>query len=281
MTDARGYNIDDHCMRGKRLPDRVSWLRWPNQGRPLEPDWKYWRQQIRLAFLHPRTTRLLAPLGRWTNRSHQRWTWSYDSITDRLYKQDGNVYKIYKRDQNMRTPTRSHTIWYIQDSVAQSLPPHHLRFASIIRSTTRQVLFSGASLPIPTHFPSFVEVQSPTTNIEKYYTFRLFFDGDDDMALSQKLQLDNGLLVGDGSYERRADIGASSFILEMPDRSSRVTNSIIVPSNPPSLSQKHNDSYRAELFSIFLGLITIYDIEQRYNTTFLPITVAVDNDSAL
>ena len=42
-----------------------------------------------------------------------------------------------------------------------------------------------------------------------------------------------------------------------------------------------NDPYRCELMAVLLALIMVYDLEQTYTTTFLGVTIAVDNDKAL
>ena len=88
-------------------------------------------------------------------------------------------------------------------------------------------------------------------------------------------------LVADGSYERKDDSGAAAFILETEDKLSRVSNAHLVPENPPTITHKCCDPYRCELFSLFSGLLTPYDLEQRFAQTFATVTVCVDNDTAL
>ena len=88
-------------------------------------------------------------------------------------------------------------------------------------------------------------------------------------------------LVADGSYESKDDSGAAAFILETEDKLSRVSNAHLVPENPPTITHKCCDPYRCELFSLFSGLLTPYDLEQRFAQTFATVTVCVDNDTAL
>lgn len=92
ITDAGGRTIPTMYMNGLFSSTRLSFYNWPNQGRPPETDWVKWRKYLRQSFLHPRTNRLRQPLGRWTRKPHQHWTWQYSPLMDCVYKQDGNVY---------------------------------------------------------------------------------------------------------------------------------------------------------------------------------------------
>lgn len=99
--------------------------------------------------------------------------------------------------------------------------------------------------------------------------------------MSNKLLSQHINLVGDGSYEKYDDSSSAAFIWESEDEQSRITNATLVPKNEPSPYRFWSDPYRCELFSILLALISVFDLEQRFHTRYQPITISVDNDSAL
>ena len=109
----------------------------------------------------------------------------------------------------------------------------------------------------------------------------MYSDGDDGTLLSEKLSQAPSRLVGDGSYEKRDDSGAAAFIWECDDKSSRTSNATMVPSNTPSPLRTWNDPYRCELFALLLTVMTIYEMETRFNATYQDIIIAIDNDLAL
>ena len=121
----------------------------------------------------------------------------------------------------------------------------------------------------------------PLPLLDTYFTFRQYSDNDNETLIARRMLTTPSNLVGDGYYECKDDSGSAAFILETSDKSSRKSNGHLVPANPPTIFEKSNDPYQCELCALMSGLLTIYDLEQRFSTTFQPITIAVDNDSVL
>ena len=109
----------------------------------------------------------------------------------------------------------------------------------------------------------------------------LYSQGDDGTYMNQHMLLHPSRLVGDGSYDPFTDRGSAAIILETFDQATRLSNAALVPTNTPSPTYQWNDLYRCELFGILLGLFTVHHMEIKFSSSYQPITVSVDNDSAL
>lgn len=154
----------------------------------------------------------------------------------------------------------------------------HTRLCTVARITTYKALWTGTSYDVVNPLCDMLHTPNiPPQAFEPYFTFRQFSDNDN----GEKIAQSSSYLVGDGSYERKYDTGTAAFAWETADRSSRITNTHLVPANPPTITKKWSDPYRCELCALLSCLITLYDIEQRFSCQFQPVTIAVDNDSAL
>ena len=282
IVDAGGHMVLTDYMNGHRPFDRQSQYNWPEQGRPDELSWRLWRHHLRKAYLLPRSTVMRLPLGEWRYKSHQKWIWRHDIHWDCLYRATGRVYARYDKVHDLHRNTRSNQCWYMFHSIVQQYDKTHTRICTVSRTTNTQALWTSTSYATAHHLPSMTKPPNePQPLLDTYYTFRQFSDNDDGATLAQRMSTTTSNLVGDGSYERKDDSGSAAFILETSDKSSRISNAHLVPANTPTIFEKHNDPYRCELFALFSGLLTIYDLEKRFSTIFQPITIAVDNDSAL
>ena len=108
-----------------------------------------------------------------------------------------------------------------------------------------------------------------------------YSDDDNGAILSDKMRRQQSYIVGDGSYEPKDGHGSSAVILETRDLTSRATLPTIVPANIQTACYTDNDSYRCELNAILTPLLLIHTLEQKFSTSYQPITLSVDNDRAL
>ena len=108
-----------------------------------------------------------------------------------------------------------------------------------------------------------------------------YSDDDDGITLAKKLHTQPSSIVGDGSYEPSNGHGSSAVIFETNDKTSRATLPTIAPSNNQSACYSDNDAYGCELVAILTSLLLIHHMEQKFGTSFQPITLCVDNDRAL
>lgn len=111
-------------------------------------------------------------------------------------------------------------------------PVEQLYRCTVREQTRNRILLQSVSRYNILRLPPFFTC---ATNVDNgaYFAFRLFSDQDDGQTISDKLIHSPSILVGDGSYERDDDSGTASFIWECADSSSRITNALIVPANPP------------------------------------------------
>ena len=221
-------------------------------------------------------------LGRWTAQSHQDWSWFSDSTSSNIYHKQHNIFVRYKPTHHHRRTTRSGIQWYSRDSIDLNVDPSSLFRCTITQSHNQRIAFHNlARFPV-NNLPTFYQSSKLNESIiEPYYRFHIFTDHDDGFIMSQKLLISPSTIVGDGSYEKSNDSSAASFIWETNGEISRITNATMVPINSPTIFQYNSDPYRCELFSILLALMSILDMEKRFGHTYQPITISVDNDSAL
>ena len=252
ITDACGKTVPSSYMNGRRSKSRTSFYKWPNQSRPPETDWTKWRKYLRLAYLHPRTNRLRHPLGRWTRKPHQHWIWSHDPLTDSIYRQDGNVDRCYALDRMMRSNTRSSHSRYKLDRIVPITDASILRPCTIstISRSSRHIWLSSSASSSFDNLPPMVDLRFQSSLMTPYFYFRILSDNDEGETICHLLQNSTGVLVGNGSYERKSDLGSCSFILEDDECLSRVTNSHLVSSNTGGNTWKWNDPYCCELCDI-------------------------------
>lgn len=282
IVDASGRRILQHCLDGRSFQDQVSTHKWSTQPRPYRRDWKLWSKTISTLFLNQKSTRLVTQLGTWTSRSHQRWRWFYDVVHGILYCKRGLLYIRYVPDDDMILNTRTNGVWYKRASVALPVDKAYLCMCTVERNTSQHVLFTSFSADyqdplLPTYHSNDDNLHPPT----QYTIMRSFSDNDLGRLLANKLLTHDGRLVGEGSYERQNDRGGAAVILESNDQVSCVTNALPVPGNSYNTTKHSTDPYRCELFSIFKGLLLVYDLEQIYHCTFAPIIVVLDNDAAI
>ena len=283
LTDAHGTHLVHGALNGRTLRSglRRSSLSWPIQGRPIQSDWMVWEQYLRSCYLYDNGTRLVHSLGTWRSQTHQIWDWYFDIRTSFLYRKVNAVYHQYTLDHTRRTSRHTQGQWCRFVDVVHDVCHRFLHISSVSHATNQFALLQSTSYTYndTTHPLSFTSI--PLYNHNPYTAMITYSDNDSGFLLTQKLQQFSGILIGDGSYDRTTDIGAAAFILESHDHTSRVTNISLVPINTPELTRKHNDPYRCELFAILLGVRTISALETEYSCTFSPITISVDNDSAL
>jgi hypothetical protein len=97
--------------------DRTSTLLWPKQARPPDQAWALWRNCLRI--LEPNDT-LIKPLGKWTQPTHQKWSWFKNPhATSLCHRYGDNSWKIFPGSSHTGTRTRLN---HIQYSTQESLP---------------------------------------------------------------------------------------------------------------------------------------------------------------
>ena len=180
-----------------------------------------------------------------------------------------------------RVSTRPGSRWCTRQGVIIGTPPNLLFRCTVQIRNSSSILLQSVSRQNTNDLPPFVSNTQSNVTYDSYFRFRMYSENDYGTLLSNKLRQAPSRLVGDGSYEKRDDSGAAAFIWECNDMSSRTTNATMVPSNAPSSLRTWNDPYRCELFALLLAVMTIYEMETRFKTTYKDIIIAVNNDSAL
>ena len=270
MVDASGRRVLQHYLDGRitrnrnRAQDRTSEYLWPTQGKPTVRDWRLWESTIRSLFVLPYSDHLQQPLRRWTSRSHQKWLWRYDASNEWIYYHSDNTYTRYAPDDNMRLDTRTSGRWYKKIDVVRHVDRTLLYICSTSRHTTNHVLLLSTSFDPPDPASKMHKLVHPKTNWDAYRSLLTYHNNDDGAALATAMQLEQTNLVGDGSYDISDDTGSAAIICETVVSQTRATNACLVPSNGETITSQHNDPYRCELVAVLLGLLFIYDMEQRH-----------------
>ena len=280
LCNASGTHLTTYAYNGRRDPSRTSCYRWPRQPRPPIHYWSTWDKYMELCYVHAGTKRLRRPLGKWSNRSHQSWSWYIEDRTETVFRNCRTHWVLYTVDDTMRLATRTQGRWYKYSTIAHHVDPSSLRRCTIDRRTTTHVLVTGRTHDI------IDEDQRPyhTTSINPDRTYQIltsFSDNDDGTTLLHKLTCQPFRIVGDGSYDHSTGLGSCTTIIETVDMSSRVSVGSIVPSNSSHGWDNDNDPYRCELYAIMIGLQVLLELESRSTSQFLPATLSVDNDQAL
>lgn len=243
ITDAGGVRLLDSALKGNRDTTRTSTLCWPNQGRPCEQDWRLWRYHITRIFAHPRHRVLQQPLGTWIALPHQQSTWWFDIETQHVYHKQGQIFVQYSVEHPNRPVTRSGMIDYLRRGVILGQAQNELCECTVISRTRDRVSLLSIARQHNQDRPFFITPPIHAHDFAPYYHFRYYSDQDDGTILHHKLLMRPSILVGDGSYERKDDSGAASFIWECDDATSRASNATCVPSNPVTSLYSWNDPY--------------------------------------
>ena len=287
ICDASGYRILPQYMNGtimrnrNRQQDRISCYNWPAQGKPGVSDWRLWEQTIRTIVVLPHTDSLKESLREWKYRSHQRWLWRYNVNNNWLYYKSDNVYIRYAPDPTMRLATRTSGRWYKRQDVVTYADTDSLFLCTIARQTSNHVLLMSTSMERVNDMISMEQQDSPSPTWDTYRLLVTYDHGDNGARLAETLLREEAVVIGDGSFDIMTSEGSAAIICETRDSRVRATNAVLVPTNAHSIYHQTSDPYRCELTAVLLALLLIYDLEQRYSTNFIGVTIAVDNDKAL
>lgn len=170
------------------------------------------------------------------HRSHQRWLWRHDILNDILYRDNGPVYIRYVPIGSSVLRTRQGGKWHKWISVVTPVKGPLIRICTVLRHTTNNALLYSTSYSPRTPLPSMVLTHnSHTYHDAPYQSMIVYSDHDDGGAFHRRLLHQLSRLVGDGSYDPLTHVGSAAIIWENVDLSTRLSNAVLVPSNPPTL----------------------------------------------
>jgi hypothetical protein len=94
-NSGRKKNTNTSAKNGIIANDRTSTLLWPKQACPPDQAWALWRNCLRI--LETNGT-LIKPLGKWTQPTHQKWSWFKNPHATSSYHRYGdNSWKFFPR----------------------------------------------------------------------------------------------------------------------------------------------------------------------------------------
>jgi hypothetical protein len=133
IAATNGLFILQQIREGRHLSTRRSRLEWPNQGRPSSAKWAIWK--VNLSSLES-YGRLIEPLGKWVEPSHQRWEHFLDPATNMLYVVDDSTTQRFQPIlTNVRTRAGPQLWINLSSGMAKNLIPENMVPASVIHNS--------------------------------------------------------------------------------------------------------------------------------------------------
>ena len=304
VATADGETIDSRYLESKRNSDRVSSLRWPNQGKPSPEAWRQWRRA--LLYLQA-DGKLRYPLGEWVGRPHQKWSWMFRVDDRRLYFVQGDTWYHYRPLSTVGSTRESQRPWYSKDNERRCLAPvGPLAVASPSSSqmdgTLFTVLYSG-NLPerstrlTPYHSscssasssssesreatellycPTFLQYISGTTFYRRLVGPIIPPSEQDLLSLRNHLESGNLLACSDGSFSRSGGTGSHAWVF-----STNVGKILFSGAGPIDCHPDLLSSYRPEVGGLVGVLYILYSVVCTFSIAKGAVTIYCDNKSAL
>lgn len=192
-----------------------------------------------------------------------------------------DIYIRYAPDLMIQLNTRTFGRWYKRIGISQCINKETTYLCTTTRHTTNHVLYLSTSYDKPDPNDLMHKMIYPQPNWNSFRALLTYdYDGNE-RTMVDSLTREEAIIVSDGSYDITSGEGSAAIIFETCTTKKRLTNACLVPANTFSIYSQANGPYRCELMAVLLALIMIYDLEQKCDSAFIGMTVAVDNDRAL
>ena len=297
---ADGTRLDPIYTTNTRHPDRASSLQWPNQGCPSPKAWRKWNSALRHLL---RNNRLDCPLGRWTTRPHQEWSWVVRIEDKVLFHKHSTGWERYDPIAKIGVTRSSQKPWYSTTQKRSCRRPEKgIAVATILAENMDGDIFTiiwSAELPprsipatnepptatstsseeldqIPEYLPSFQE------KIQSSAYFRrligpLYQPREEDLLEIANRIIEGTLLVcSDGSFCPHSGTGSHAWVFSSPEGDVLLRGAGPIDCNPVALS-----SYRPELGGMTALIYILMNIIHTFDIPSGCVTMFCDNKSAL
>lgn len=272
ITLADGKNILPTYINGKSSQHCVSKFKWTKQQRPPASAWKLWQ----IALAHISTNGILHQrLGKWTEQSHQRWTWFCHSSQALIYHLGpDNSWQEYHPVSpvaaSSRT-TRQTKIWYnlqhshpISPNASELLPttiyqdplfdddllydiPSSSAFPTTSQQSQQSIWDLDDSLHILADTSEFYQrLIGPLPQLNEH----------EGMTTVHQLELETLLACSDGSYYQESHTGSHGWVLASNEQTILLQGAGPDDGHPLLMS-----SYHSELGGLLAVLCFIQYIE--------------------
>ena len=265
-----GKRVTERYYSGIADPHRVSCFAWPFQAQPTMSEWKIWRKCVTMVWASQPRLSLSTALGAWNRHSHQHWRWFFlDGVL--YFNNDSGSFDVYKT--SILASRRSQSRLFFPTGEVLHEISSSVQAATVQLYDHRCVLFEGAA--------SFccVPDDDEERQRDQMIVSKLLSSGrwlNDGKDLVNAIRERRAVCVADGSYHPEFLIGTAGYVFDDGLSSVIGTGGHRVPG--PCSSQC---SYRSELFGVYLSLLTVKVLCDKYNVNSGQITIGCDNLGAL
>ena len=279
VTTMDGTSITLDAWNGRRDPSSCTEYNWPRvQTMPPERYWKLWQKALRKCFLAPGSSRnLVDKLGRWS-RFPVRWKWFYSTPEDRLYKQEGWMWRAYPRLLVRSSPRVGFTKYRWSDEVTR-IRPAELIPASVHQTThwvAKEAVMEILAVPVQAAL-RILTVQEAWLRRSPDFNWAIteMTITDNGLEIATALKLGTAIAVSDGSFKDYH--GTAAFVLEGANtREGRIVGVNVIPGEEESQS-----AYRSELGGVAGILEVLHCICVVHQVLAGHVTVGLDGEQAM
>ena len=289
ITTADGRYITQSAWNGQRATIKTNQYTWPNQHRPSNQNWQFFKEALCKTFgVHPIHRSLAYPLTDWNLTIP--WQYFYCQEEQRVYSRQSNGWDVHLRTSSRSTRQAATEFHRQPASTTETLPTTAKKIS--VHLTSSKVLITGISTqnqqaPSPTIHLAPTR-QNFRTHLDtlpdslKWAWPELYMEGSPQDLLAA-IEHGKGKSVSDGSYKITSygvPFGTSSWIFSVSD-SLWIRGSNSIPGSTSSQS-----SYRSELGGLFgqvYILTSLIDFLLQDNAKSLSGTIHIgcDGESAL
>jgi hypothetical protein len=278
ISTVDGHDITLDACQGRRDPVSGIEHEWPRNPRKLaDRFWELWNKALRKCFLAPRSSRTLrSPLGRW-DRFPSRWQWFYSPAEDRLYKQEGWMWRAFPV-YRVRTSRRFGSAKYHSNGELTRIRPLALIPASV--QVCPQWVIKVASMELLDRpladIPPILTIHDLWQQRQPGFSWAITEMSVDDNGLMIAEALRNGtaVAVSDGSFKDSQ--GTSAFVVEGTTGQGRLIGVNVIPGE-----EKSQSPYRSELGGVAGILETLHCICAVHDVHSGHVEVGLDGDQAM
>ncbi len=270
ITSADGTQIIPQTLKGHRLADRKSNLKWPKQQSPTREDWILWSsalQQLQMG------NKLKIKLTTWTSEPHQFWFWYMDTNLALLFYHPNDTawYSATPHQSVSGRKTRSaNRPSFLADDITATTPPDSRSIipVSINREPNDTTIY-------PTQHSFFLPTPSTTpptenTTLQSHISSNSFYNRlvgplttpkVDGLLIAESIKDGSLLACCDGSYSPVSKLSLHGWVIA--DQTSIFWNGA-----GPVDGHKHlTSAYRAELGGFVATLHILHSICTFYQIT--------------
>ena len=287
ITNGEGTTILDAAWRCIRDFDTISGYayKWPFQPRPNKQDIATWQRVLSNVYgINRRIRRWQQPLRLWSKRSSEHTCWMYDTLSDSLYKKNGEVWTRWRR---ITRRTRSNQFTECIGDTQQK--EERWQMARVLTMPVPRIVVGLGHGQIQTRSKETRSIQtqrqaSGTRAIAqgvrrlpasvKWVFEKIRYPTDNGRHIAQELIKGTAKCISDRSSKWALGTSAATYVTDDENKGYLISN--CVPGE-----DKDQHSYRSKLCGIIAKVMFLSIIAKTHGIEDGSAIIACDNESAL